>query len=354
MTREALALELAKADVDVDCVLIDGVEHRRVLRGTETYMTTMGPVKVERTLYKDRTDEHAKAVAVLEKRLGIIGGFWLPEAAKQAAWVVSQMTPALSEELFSRVSTMRPSKSSLDQMVTRGGGAAAGMGGGGIGSVMTPMGWASGGTKAMTGMYPDPFATGVGDMCRLYPRQKLGPCYANGPMMRKDISHGQEGLPMRLSFLVVRSDCSPVTNATVDIWHSGREGTYSALNSAICNPTAMSTVAETFCRGVQPTNEAGRADFDSIFPGWYLIRAIHIHFTVRIDGAAVTSQLYFEDELADDILSQGGYEVRGERPVRNGTDMEFRTGGATPEQVIFETAKRDDGALHAWKILSIG
>ena len=50
--REALAGELKKADVDVDCVLIEGVEHGRVLRGTETYMTTMGPVKVERSLYK--------------------------------------------------------------------------------------------------------------------------------------------------------------------------------------------------------------------------------------------------------------------------------------------------------------
>jgi hypothetical protein len=114
--REALAGELKKADVDVDCVLIEGVEHRRVLRGTETYMTTMGPVKVERSLYKDRTDPGARAVAALEGRLGVIGGFWLPEAAKQALWVVSQMTPGVSEELFQRVGSMQPSKSSLDRL----------------------------------------------------------------------------------------------------------------------------------------------------------------------------------------------------------------------------------------------
>jgi len=114
--REALARELKKADVDADCILIEGVEHRRVLRGTETYMTTMGPVKVERTLYKDRTDPGGRAIAALEGRLGVIGGFWMPEAAKQAAWVVSQMTPGVSEELFSRVGTMQPSKSSLDRL----------------------------------------------------------------------------------------------------------------------------------------------------------------------------------------------------------------------------------------------
>ena len=114
--REALKEELRKADVDADSILLDGVAHRRVLRGTETYMTTWGPVKVERTLYKDRTDPDAKAVAALEARLGVIGGFWLPDAAKQATWVVSQMTPGLSEELFTRVGTMQPSKSSLDRL----------------------------------------------------------------------------------------------------------------------------------------------------------------------------------------------------------------------------------------------
>ena len=116
VAREALAEELRRADVDVDSVLIDGLVHRRVLRGTETYMTSMGPVTVERTLYKDRTDPDARAMAALDARLGVIGGFWTPEAAKQAAWVVSQMTPALSEELFERVGNMRPSKSSLDRL----------------------------------------------------------------------------------------------------------------------------------------------------------------------------------------------------------------------------------------------
>jgi hypothetical protein len=114
--REALKAELQKADVDGDAVLIDGIAHRRVLRGTETYMTTLGPVTVERTLYKDRTDPDAKAVAALEARLGVVGGFWMPSAAKQATWVVSQMTPGVSEELFARVGSMQPSKSSLDRL----------------------------------------------------------------------------------------------------------------------------------------------------------------------------------------------------------------------------------------------
>ncbi len=113
--QQILRDELAKADVDAESVLIDGVEHRRVLRATETYMTTEGPVTAMRSLYRDYSDPGAKAVAALEARMGIVGGFWTAEAAKQATWVVSQMTPALSEELFARVGTIRPSKSSLDR-----------------------------------------------------------------------------------------------------------------------------------------------------------------------------------------------------------------------------------------------
>lgn len=114
--REILRDELERADVDAAAVLIDGAPHRRVLRGTETYMTTMGAVAVERTLYQDHTDPSERAVAALEPRLGVIGGFWTPAAAKQATWVVSQMTPGLSEELFRRVGNMTPSKSTLDRL----------------------------------------------------------------------------------------------------------------------------------------------------------------------------------------------------------------------------------------------
>src|SRR5216110_2127897 len=79
-------------------------------------MTAAGPVRVERTLYKDRTDEAEQAIVPMELRTGIVGGFWTPMAARQAAWVVSQLTPQAAEELFSRVGNMAPSKSSLDRL----------------------------------------------------------------------------------------------------------------------------------------------------------------------------------------------------------------------------------------------
>ena len=114
--RELLAEDLAASDVDVPGIIVEGTAYRRVLRAEETYMTAAGPVRVERTLYKDRSDEAERAIVPMELKAGIVGGFWTPTAARQAAWVVSQMTPQTAEELFTRLGHMSPSKSSLDRL----------------------------------------------------------------------------------------------------------------------------------------------------------------------------------------------------------------------------------------------
>jgi hypothetical protein len=39
-------------------------------------MTSTGEAVVERTLYKDRTDEEGRCVSPMELTLGVIGDFW--------------------------------------------------------------------------------------------------------------------------------------------------------------------------------------------------------------------------------------------------------------------------------------
>lgn len=114
--RDVIAAEMKKFDVDHDAVVIEGKLHRRVLRASQTYMTTAGEVVVERNLYKDRADEDGRCVSPMELQLGIVGDFWTPRAAQQALWVVTQMTPKKSAELFERVGNMEPSKSSIDRL----------------------------------------------------------------------------------------------------------------------------------------------------------------------------------------------------------------------------------------------
>jgi hypothetical protein len=84
--REVLAEDLARADVDVPGIIVEGTSYRRVLRAEETYMTAAGPARVERSLYKDRSDEGERAIVPMELQAGIVGGFWTPLAARQAAW----------------------------------------------------------------------------------------------------------------------------------------------------------------------------------------------------------------------------------------------------------------------------
>jgi len=116
LEREMIAEEMTRADVDADVVVVDGITYRRVVRCEETYFAAAGPVRVERTLYKDRSDEAGRAICPMELRLGVVEGRWTPLAAQQATWVVAQLTPQRAEELFARLGNMTPSKSSLDRL----------------------------------------------------------------------------------------------------------------------------------------------------------------------------------------------------------------------------------------------
>jgi hypothetical protein len=115
--REIIGAEMAAQDVDAPAVVIEGKVHRRVLRQSQTYLpTAAGKVVVERTLYKDRTDDDGRCVRPMELLLGAVGDFWTPRAAQQVLWVVSQMTPKKAEELFERLGNMQPSKSSIGRL----------------------------------------------------------------------------------------------------------------------------------------------------------------------------------------------------------------------------------------------
>jgi hypothetical protein len=112
---EALGEEIARLDINAPVVRIDGVPHRQVLRCEETYVSSAGPVRIERSLYSTRQSGE-RAVCPMELRSGIVEGRWTPWAAKQATWVVAHLTPQEGEDLFSMLGSMSPSKSSLDRL----------------------------------------------------------------------------------------------------------------------------------------------------------------------------------------------------------------------------------------------
>ena len=110
VTEEALA----RQDVDLPWVHIDGKVHRRACRCEKTYLSAAGPVTVRRTLYRAQRGE--RAVAALEREVGIIEGYWTPLAARQAALLVAHLTPREAEEVLHTLGSMQASRSSLDRL----------------------------------------------------------------------------------------------------------------------------------------------------------------------------------------------------------------------------------------------
>jgi protocatechuate 3,4-dioxygenase beta subunit len=235
---------------------------------------------------------------------------------------------------------------------TVGSAATSGVSAGGIPGSSTV--WASGGTAAMRlASYPDPSVNDTSTPCTLYAEATEGPCYAS-TLMRQDIAEGYTGLPVRLSLRVLDEDCQPVEGATVDVWHTNAAGVYSAMAAGtFCNPTQEDLSKAHFGRGVQTTDAKGRVDFNTVFPGWYSGRTIHIHFRVRIgETAVVTSQLFFDDTLTDDILThQIDYSSRTQRNTTNKNDGVLPKTGQ--DAFMLATARMTDGVLQAWKSITV-
>ena len=105
---------LERADVDLPYVFIDGQKHHRVYRGEKTYLCAVGPVAAMRTLYRARPGE--RAVAAMERKVGIVEGYWTAHAARQGAMLTAHLVPREAEEVLGVLGNMTPSKSSLDRL----------------------------------------------------------------------------------------------------------------------------------------------------------------------------------------------------------------------------------------------
>jgi hypothetical protein len=112
---EVLSEELARWDVDMPRLAIDGESYRQVLRSETVYLSAAGPVRVERSLYgRGRAGE--VALCPVELRAGIVEGYWTPRAARQAIATVAQMPPGEAAKHFAELENMQPSRSSLDRL----------------------------------------------------------------------------------------------------------------------------------------------------------------------------------------------------------------------------------------------
>lgn len=194
------------------------------------------------------------------------------------------------------------------------------------------------------------------DVCVLTCAATLGPCYYSATQIRRDITEGVVGLPTMLSFLVVDADtCQPVADASIDIWHTNASGVYSAPINTMCNPGDAVARTKTFTRGVQLTDAAGWAHFNTVYPGWYSGRTPHIHATIRRGTTAiVTTQFFFDDTLSDYIYhSHPNYNSRPNRDTTNLTDNVIGGGAGRSAPFIFQSKLINQKSLVALKVIAI-
>jgi protocatechuate 3,4-dioxygenase beta subunit len=156
--------------------------------------------------------------------------------------------------------------------------------------------------------------------CLLAPEQTEGPFYADVGLERRDITEGLAGQPLRLGIRVVDEDCAALPGAMVDVWHCDVDGDYSAFSDG-AGSTDDAGEGTTFLRGSQVADADGIVEFATNYPGWYQGRTVHIHTKVRINDAEVlTTQLYFPDDVSDEVFTEEPYAGRGERDTRNADD----------------------------------
>ena len=147
--------------------------------------------------------------------------------------------------------------------------------------------------------------------CVAQPEQTEGPYFVDKVLERSDIrldpatGRISAGAPLALQFVLSKvtsiGACAVLPGAQVDIWHCDALGVYSDVRDR-----SGDTVGQQFLRGYQVSDGEGRVRFNTIYPGWYRGRAVHIHFKIRVPGDGgrtdeFTSQLYFPDELTDRV-----------------------------------------------------
>jgi len=233
------------------------------------------------------------------------------------------------------------------------GGALAACGGGAAVTTPEPAGT---GTTTGSGGSTTPAAN-----CSVIPEETAGPYPGDGSnssgngngianalalsgIVRRDITASIAGasgvaagapLTVKLRLVNAGASCADLEGYAVYLWHCDAQGRYSMYSAGV--------TAENHLRGVQPTDGAGTATFDTVFPGCYAGRMPHMHFEIfRGTGSATqyanrlrTSQLAFPVAVCNEVYASHPAYVAS---VRNFAAISFATDNVFADGVTLQLA----------------
>jgi protocatechuate 3,4-dioxygenase beta subunit len=169
--------------------------------------------------------------------------------------------------------------------------------------------------------------------CIVSPAMTPGPFFVEEKLDRSNLVMGETdplitmAVPLHLTLGVFKVDgmaCSPMSGVQVDIWHANANGLYSDVSPGAVQST--DTKGKKYLRGFQTTSATGVVTFETIYPGWYPSRTIHIHFKLRMPGSGntmydFTSQMFFDESVSKTVLATAPYtSTKGTRSVFNEDD----------------------------------
>ena len=173
--------------------------------------------------------------------------------------------------------------------------------------------------------------------CVVRPAQTQGPYFVDERLNRSDIRSDpasgkvEAGTPLTLALsgdTGRRSGgCKSLAGVQVDVWQANALGHYSDIGGE-------QTKGQRFLRGYQMTDAQGMATFQTVYPGWYNGRTVHIHFKLRRGNATFTSQLFFDEALTDRVYLSCALQHPPEpyHPQRAGQHLFQRRASADAER----------------------
>ena len=114
--RGAHEAALSALDVDAPHIWLKGQLHVKVVRSATTFHSQAGDVPVTRTLYRRVGDRNGPTVDPVALRAGAVDGEWLPGAARDMAYLLSQGTSREAEATAREMGRLPYSRSSFERI----------------------------------------------------------------------------------------------------------------------------------------------------------------------------------------------------------------------------------------------